>query len=351
MSAIAGIWDFRGNQNVGQSCAGMLAAQSIYGRHGESCWAYGTVALGRRLTKLLPEDAYDTQPLEGRNGSFVLVADLRLDNREDLATELDIPAAHAKTMCDAALVLAAFERWEDNCCDRLVGDYAFALWDQRAHRLVLARDIIGSRPLHYHRGEAFFAFASMPKGLHALADVPYAPDEERVAEFLALLPEYGSSSFFRGVERVEPGHVVTVTRAGLHVRRYWNWQRRTLALGSPGEYVEALRHHLDEAVRSRLRGVDGQVAAHLSAGLDSSAVATTAARLLAPSGGKVVAFTAVPRAGYDGPVPKRRLGDEGLLAAATAAMYTNIEHVLVRSGARTPLDTLDREFFCWTGRC
>jgi asparagine synthase (glutamine-hydrolysing) len=185
----------------------------------------------------------------------------------------------------------------------------------------------------------------MPKGLHALADVPYAPDEERVAEFLALMPEYGSSSFFRGIERVEPGHVVTVTHAGLRVRRYWNWQRRTLTMRSPGEYVEALRHHLDQAVRSRLRGVDGQVAAHLSAGLDSSAVGTTAARLLAPSGGKVVAFTAVPRPGYNLPAPKRRIGDEGPLAAATAAMYTNIEHVLIKSGDRTPLDTLDREIF------
>jgi asparagine synthase (glutamine-hydrolysing) len=345
MSAIAGIWDFRGRQGVAEDCARMLAAQSIYGRHGENRWAEDTVALGRRLSKLLPEDVYDTQPVEGRNKPLVLVADLRLDNREDLAAEFGIPAGQARTMCDAALLLAAFERWDDDCCARLVGDYAFALWDRRAHRLVLARDIIGSRPLHYHRGKAFFAFASMPKGLHALADVPHAADEERVAEFLALLPEYGSGSFFQGIERVEPGHVVTVTHAGLRVRRYWNWQRRTLALRSPDEYVEGLRHHLDQAVRSRLRGVNGQVAAHLSGGLDSSAVATTAARLLAPSGGKVVAFTAVPRAGYDGPVPKRRLGNEGLLAAATAAMYTNVEHVLVRSGDRTPLDTLDREFF------
>jgi asparagine synthase (glutamine-hydrolysing) len=345
MSAIAGIWDFGGRQHAAQYCARMLAAQSIYGWHGESRWADGAVALGRRLARLLPEDVYDTQPLEGRESPFVLVADLRLDNREDLAAELGIHAVQAKAMCDAALLLAAFERWDDACCAHLVGDYAFALWDARAQRLVLARDIIGSRPLHYHRDAAFFAFASMPKGLHALADVPRAPDEERIAEFLALLPEYGSGSFFQGIERVEPGHVISVTRAGIRVRRYWHWQRRKLALGNAADYVEALCHHLDQAVRSRLRGVDGQVAAHLSAGLDSSSVATTAARLLAPSGGKVIAFTAVPRAGYDLPVPERRIGDEGPLAAATAAMHTNIEHVLIRSDHRSPLDTLDRYFF------
>jgi asparagine synthase (glutamine-hydrolysing) len=347
MSAIAGIWDFRGDRDVAEDCARMVAAQSIYGRHGENNWVDGTIALGRRLAKLLPEDAYDTQPLVGRDSSLVLVADLRLDNRDELAAALGLSSGQTATLCDAALLLAAFERWDDDCCDRLVGDYAFAIWDGRAHRLVLARDLLGSRPLHYHRSEAFFAFASMPKGLHSLADIPRAPDEQRTAEFLALLPEYGPGSFFQGVERVEPGHVVTVTRTGLRSRRHWNWHRRKLALRSAGDYVEGLRHHLDQAVRSQLRGADGRVAAHLSSGFDSSSVATTAARLLAPSGGKVIAFTAVPRAGYDLPLPARRLGDEGPLAAATAAMHPNIEHVLVRSGHRSPLASLDRDCFLY----
>ena len=347
MTALAGIWDFDGSRDVAQDCAGMLAAQSIYGRDGENRWSEDAVAFGRRLAKLLPEDVYDTQPLHGRTSPFLVVADLRLDNREDIAAELGISAAKARTICDAALLLAAFERWDDDCCDHLVGDYAFAVLDRCERRLVLARDVMGSRPLHYHRGDKFFAFASMPKGLQALADVPRAPDEERIAEFLALMPEYGSKSFFQGIERVEPGQIVTVTPAGIRMRRYWNWQRRTLTLRSPSDYVEALRHHLDQAVRSRLRGTDGRVAADLSSGFDSSAVATTAARLLAPSGGKVIAFTAVPRAGYGLPVPKHRLGDEGPLAAETAAMYPNIEHVLVRSGDRLPLDTLGRDFFLY----
>lgn len=346
MSAIAGICDFRGGRDVAADCGHMLSAQAIYGPHGERQWTDGTVSLGRRLTRLLPEDAYDTQPLVGRDSGYVLVADLRLDNRDELAAALGIPPAQARTLCDAALLLAAFERWDDDCCDHLVGDYAFAVWDARVRRLVLARDIIGSRPLHYHRGETFFAFASMPKGLHALADIPRAPDEERVAEFLTLLPEYGRRSFFRGVERVEAGHVVSLTPAGLRVRRHWNWQRRTLSLPSASDYVDALRERLDAAVRSQLRGVNGQVASQLSAGLDSSAVTTTAARLLLPSGGKVIAFTAVPRAGYDLPAPPRRIGDEGPLAALTAAAYPNIEHVKV-GGCRPPLDSLDRDFFLY----
>jgi len=93
---------------------------------------------------------------------------------------------------------------------------------------------------------------------------------------------------------------------------------------------------LDQSVKCRLRGVN-DVGAHLSGGLDSSAVAATAARLLAPSGGRVIAFTAVPREGYDGPVPRHRFADEGHHAAATAALYPNMEHVLVRSEGKSRL--------------
>jgi len=344
MSVIAGLWCRDGQPDAAEGCARMLAAQEIYAHDGRAQWADGPVALGRGLSKLLPEDAFDRQPLIGGGGKFVLVADLRLDNRDELTAALNISAERARTLCDAAVLLAAFERWDNDCYDHLVGDYAFALWDASGRRLVLARSPMGQRPLHYHWGKGFFAFASMPKGLHALPKIPYAPDEERFAEFIAMLPDAGTRSYFAGIERVPPAHFALVTGLGISLHRHWQPQRRTVLLRSADEYVEAMRHHLDQAVRCRLRGTD-DVGATLSAGLDSSAVATTAARLLQPSGRKVIAFTAVPREGYDGPTPARRIGDEGPLAAMTAAMHPNIEHMLVRSDRHTPFDDLDRSFF------
>ncbi len=344
MSAIAGLWRLDGRPDAGDAVARMLASQEIYGPHAGAQWANDSIAIGRRLMRLLPEDAHDRQPLVGAGGRAVLVADLRLDNRDELISALEISPEQARTLCDAAILLAAWERWNETCLERLVGDYAFAVWDAARRRLVLVRDPLGMRPLHYHRGNGFFAFSSMAKGLHALPEVPYAPDEGRVAEFLALIPEAGPRSYFRGIERVEPGHVTTVTADGLSARRFWEPQRRTIMLGGPEEYAEALRYHVDQAVRSQLRG-GRDVAAHLSGGLDSATVASTAARLLAPSGGRVIAFTAVPRSGYDGPAPPGRFNDEGPVAALTAQMHPNIEHVLVRSEDRSPLDNLDRNFF------
>ena len=345
MSALAGIWHFGGAADNLEDCRRMLNAQSVYGSYKVQAVPKGAVALGRRLAKLLPEDIYDEQPLIGGGGRYLLVADLRLDNRDELAATLNIHADSVKSMCDAAILLAAFEKWDEQCCEKLVGDYAFAVWDIVDQRLLLARDFLGSRPLYYHRSDRFLALASMPKGLHALPEIPRAPDEERVAEYLTLMPEYGTQSFFRGVERVEPGTAVTFTRDGLRARRHWQWDGRRLVLPRSEDYVEGLRHHLDEAVRARLRGGGSTVASHLSSGFDSSAVATTAARLLAPSGGKVVAFTAAPRQGYELPASNRAIDDESDLAAITAAMHANIEHFVVRGAGRSPLDSLDRIFF------
>ncbi len=344
MTALAGLWRFDGRPDAAEGCARMLVVQELYGPHHGAQWSDSAVALGRRLMRVLPEDAFDRQPLIGGEGRYVLVADVRLDNRDELTEALRIPAPQARNLCDAAILLAAIERWDESCLERLVGDYAFAAWEGARRRLLLARDPLGNRPLHYHRGNQFFAFASMPKGLHALPDVPYAPDEERIAEFLALMPETGAQSFFLGIERVEPGHVVTVTADGLATRRHWQPSRRRIALRRPEDYGEALLDLLDKAVSCRLRGT-GDVGAYLSGGLDSGAVVTTAARLLAPSGRRVIAFTGVPREGYDGPAPPNRIIDEGANAAATAALYPNIEHVVVRNEGCSPLADLDRMFF------
>lgn len=320
----------------------MLAAQQAYGPDDGSCTADGPVALGRRLYRLLPEDLHDRQPLTGGGGRFTLVADVRLDNRDALCRAIGIDADRARSLCDADILLAAWERWEDKCFGQLLGDYAFALWDARDARMVLARDHFGNRPLHYHLGARFAAFASMPKGLHALTDIPYGPDRVRLAESLVMLPEAGPRSFFDKISRVEAGSFVSIRGGRAEIRRHWQPPRPSQRV--QGDPVEAVRAHLDRAVKARLRGAGDRVGSHLSGGYDSAAVTATAARLMAETGGEVIAFTAVPRVGFVDPEPGRRVGDEGELAAATAAAYPNIEHVRVPTAPGTPLDGLDRDF-------
>lgn len=323
----------------------MQRALAIYGRDRIALWNGDEVALGVCLARLLPEDRYDRQPLAGAGGRFRLLADVRLDNRPELADELGIPSHDARGMADADLVLAAWEAWQEGAVGRLVGDFALAIWDAECRQLHLARDAMGQRPLFYHRGEEVFAFASMVKGLHALPNVPKAPDLQTLRDYIALAPHRGPGSLFAGVNRVEPGSLVTLHADGRETRTDWYdfslWRRPHAS--SDSDYVEALRATFERAVADRLRGT-GAVASHLSGGLDSTAVSATAASLLSAGGMDLTAYTHVPLEGAELERSPGRLPDEWEQARQLAALHPNMNHVRVEAADRMMGGDLDAQF-------
>lgn len=345
MTALAGCWAFGNGPDPRAAAERMLKAQAVHAPSAPAVAGAEDVALGRRLFSLLPQDRHDRGPMFGGGGRWLLVADVRLDDRAALADALSIAPGAAARLADSALVMRALERWEEGAVERLTGDFAFAAWDRDRARLLLARDYLGMRPLHFHQGSRFFAFASMPKGLHALPDVPRAPDQDALVRFLAGMPQERSGTYFQHVERVPPGHYCLVSRAGVETRRWWNPSPETLRLKRPEDYHEAVRERLDRAVATRLRGAGPGVATHLSGGLDSSAVTATAARLLPE--GRVFAYTSVPREGFEGDSRFGRFADEGPHAAAVAALYPNIEHIAIRTEGRSPFETLDQKAFLY----
>jgi asparagine synthase (glutamine-hydrolysing) len=340
MTAIAGFWSCDGRFDAAGQCQAAIAAQSVYGTR-QSAATLDDFAAAARLHPLLPEDENDRQPLVGGDGRLLLVADVRLDNRSELAASLGVDPAQAATLADSGLLLLALERWGEDAVGRLLGDFAFAFHDAREGWLLLARDPLGQRPLFWQRGSGFVAFSSMPAGLHALGLVPRRVDETNLVRFLGSLPRSGPESFYEGVERVEPGHVVTLTRSATNRQRYWRPRRGRLRFKRFDEYVEAYRSELDAAVARRLRGAGDLAAAHLSGGWDSNATTATAARLIGRGGGRVIAFTHVPRERAGNPPPSNRFADESALAAATARLHPNIEHVAMPSSERSPLADLD----------
>jgi asparagine synthase (glutamine-hydrolysing) len=340
MTAIAGFWSFDDRFDPSARCDAMIAAQSRFGSR-QSAARLDRIALATRLHPLLPEDDSDRQPLTGGDGRLLLVADLRLDNRDELSQGLGLDSAEASGLADSDLLRLALERWGEAALGRLLGDFAFALYDSGAGTLLLARDPLGQRPLFWHRGPGFIAFSSMPAGLHALHLLPRKADETNLIRYLGSLPRSGPASFHEGVERVEPGHLVSLTASATTRRRYWSPGREALRFNRFDDYVEAYRCELDAAVERRLRGAGSLVAAHLSGGWDSNATAATAARLTARSGGRILAFTHVP--GQEGaPQPSNRFADEGALAAATARLHPNIDHRLLPGSGRSPIADLDR---------
>src|SRR5262249_32723375 len=156
----------------------------------------------------------------------------------------------------------------------------------------------------------------------------------------------GTRSYFEGVEQVPQASAVVVTATSFVVRRHWQPERTRARFRDIDECAEALRARLDEAVRCRLRGT-GDVGTYLSGGLDSGAVTATAARLLASSQRRVIAFTATPRLNFTCRGASDRIIDEGPHAAATAALYPNVEHVIVPNEGASPIAHLDRNFYLY----
>jgi asparagine synthase (glutamine-hydrolysing) len=338
MSAIAGIWSFDGGVPVAPACQAMLQALSIYGRDDCAQYSSPVLAMGRCLIRLLPEDTFDQQPLFA-DGVSALVADVRLDNREELARELGLPSQRAAAMADSDMVLAAWQRWREQCVDHLSGAFSFAVWNQQEQHLFLARDHTGERPLVYASAANCFAFASMPKGLHPLSFAGSEIDEDYVARYLMLVNTSTERTIFRNIQSLPPGYALSIHRENTRLRRYWQTDHLPeLRLGSPQEYLDCFRERFDQAVRVRLR-TRGRVGAQLSGGLDSAAVAATAAGMLGAA--EITCFTAVPRSDFKSPDSATHFCNEGEAAAEVAALYPNMRHVMVDSSGTSFLDILD----------
>jgi asparagine synthase (glutamine-hydrolysing) len=245
------------------------------------------VGLVHCLLRVTPESQTEQQPLARPDGRLAITADARLDNRAEVCAALGRPDDGQP---DAALILAAYERWGETCPERLLGDFAFAIWDGTEHKLFCARDILGGRPFFYFGAPGLFVFASALEGVARFPGVPRAINEARVAVYLTGGND-AVNTFYRDIYRLPPAHTLTVSAAGLRLRRYWDLGApRETRLPSDEAYAEAFRHHLSEAVRTRLRSA-GPVGAMLSGGLDSSSVVCLARPMLAEHGEMLHTFS------------------------------------------------------------
>lgn len=337
MSAVAGIYQWDGSPASRAHLEPMLDALAAFG--GEArCWAPETesppVGLGCRPLRITAEDENHHPPLRSPDGQLVLVADARIDNRVELGRRLGIPLEKAGRLSDPGFILAAYEAWGRDCVRHLLGDFVFLLWDGRSRTLVGARDGLGQRVLFFHRSPSRVAFASTPAALLALDDVPARLNRLKVAMALVLLQDQGTT-YFEGIERLLPGHTVEVDPSGMRIAPFWTpVPTREIRFSSDGEYVEAFLDVFDSAVRARTRGMDG-VGVLLSGGIDSTAVAATAA--LTMEGRPLHAFHAAPSLTFDGRIGRGMVADESDDVEAVARLHPGID---LRIDRATHLDEL-----------
>ena len=216
--------------------------------------------------------------------------------------------------------------------------------------MTLARDHLGLNVVMWHRSERFFAFATMPNGLFALADVPRELSEEKFADFLVLNHADHETTIYRNVFRVAAGacHARQARRLD-HATRYWSpADIKPVRLPSDQAYAEGLRECLDRAVRRQMRSAH-PIGCLLSGGLDSSSVSVLAARALAEKNQRLAAFTGVPRRGFDGTVPNGHYADETPYVDAIRKAVGNIDVTYVRNDECNDFAELERFFIALEG--
>ncbi|MEO8259988.1 MAG: asparagine synthase-related protein [Acidobacteriota bacterium] len=246
----------------------MVRATAPPGIDGAQTWHNGPAGLIRFALAATPEAVGENQPVTEPRSGLTIAFDGRLDNRAEL---LDLPEAPPATAPDCTIVLAAFLHLGDSVVNRLVGDYALAIWNPARRRLFCARSPIGWRPfLWTYQGDRF-AFATEPATLIRGLGLERRLNEGAIGEHLSSRFVTETDTFWDGVQRLPPGHALALEHG--HVRR-WRWHTgpfEDLARLSDADHIDRFKTLLDQALIAVSRSA-GPVAAHLSGGLDSSTV-------------------------------------------------------------------------------
>lgn len=248
-----------------------------------------------------------------------LTANARLDGREELIKKLKEQVKPPESPSDSDLILCAYQAWGEDCVKHLIGDFAFALLDRRRQRLFCARDHFGVKPFFFSRAGGKFIFSSALNELRLDPAVSNTLNEIAVGDYLLFgVNQDLSTTIFKDIQRLAPGHSLTLTGDLLDLRPYWTPTISTeTRLPDRAECLERFSELLSRAVADRMRSV--RIAVLMSGGLDSTSVAAIARRHL---GGeqKLHAFTVV----YDSLIPDQERHYSNLAASHLEIPITHL---------------------------
>lgn len=272
MSAIGGIINFDGGPVDANLLTQLSANLQSYGPDGGSDVRWNSVGVVYRAFHTNVESRTERQPLISHTGC-ILAWDGRLDNREELITLLHDQLSTDRS--DNAIVMAAYHKWATTFPQRIIGDFAFSLWDPASRTLLLARDPVGARLLFYYVDKNRLIWSSRLESLLEVPGIKLEINDEYVAGYLSLHPGEGLTPY-KNIYAVPPAHLAIVRDGKVVCRRFWGLDPdKEIRYRTDREYEEHFLALLSEAVRTRLRA-DGPVWADLSGGLDSSSIVCVA---------------------------------------------------------------------------
>jgi asparagine synthase (glutamine-hydrolysing) len=271
MCGIAGIYQWSGASIKREYLENMVNSLAHRGPDGSGIHIDGPVGLGHRRLAIV-DPALGQQPMLSDDGKVAVSFNGEIYNYRELRTELLGLGLCFHTDSDTEVILQAYRTWGEDCLKRFNGMWALAIWDAALRRLLLTRDRIGEKPLFYAEHDGALLFASEPKALFAWG-YPAELDIGQLEIYLVLGYVPAPYSFFRGMRKLEPGHLLKVTERGIRDSAFWQYpqvppgEMRTDLAGVREEFESLLA----DSVRLRMRS-DVPFGAFLSGGLDSSSI-------------------------------------------------------------------------------
>jgi asparagine synthase (glutamine-hydrolysing) len=282
------------------------------------------LGLGNRRLAILDLSPLGHQPMQDPATGNWLVHNGEIYNFREVRAQLEREGAEFTSQSDTEVILKAYARWGEECLAHFRGMFAFALWDAQRHRLFVARDPMGIKPLYYYQSDRHFLFASELRTLLQTGLVERKLNQAALLNYLAFGSVYEPDALIEGVSALAPGHFLTWERGALTTRRFWDLADHMSTVGaidsaSAGRAPQQQHVHelLDESVRMQLVS-DVPVGVFLSGGIDSSSLVA----ILSRSGVRPSTFSIVfPEADYS----------EAEHSRAIAALFKTDHHELAVS--------------------
>ncbi|CAM2067123.1 asparagine synthase (glutamine-hydrolyzing) [Sulfidibacter corallicola] len=281
MCGIAGIYDLRADQLVqNHELTRMIAAMKHRGPDGEG-YVQAAPGVGLAHVRLAIIDLVEAsnQPFHFHEAGLSMVFNGEIYNYLELREELIALGFQFQTASDTEVLIKGYAAWGDAVVDHLNGMWAFAIYDNRRHRLFCARDRFGIKPFNYTVHQNRLLFGSEIKSILAVAPELARPNWNSLN--LVMRKRIGAQTpetCFEGISRLPPAHLLIVEDGEVTIRRYWQYPEEQNHQISYEEAAEELRHRMAQSVRLRMRS-DVPVGITLSSGVDSSAVACLASRV------------------------------------------------------------------------
>jgi len=249
------------------------------------------IGLGSRRLAILDLSPLGHQPMHDSSTGNWIAYNGEIYNFRDVRAELERSGDRFIGNSDTEVLLRAYAKWGEACLKKLRGMFAFAIWDAKKHRLFLARDSMGVKPLYYAEAGSFFIFASEVRTILGTGLVPRRIDQAGLLNYLTFGSAYDPVTLVEGVSSLLPGHTLTWENGTVRESRYWdlvddhddlpasNSANETWAadVKSPALCLDELQSMLEEVVRQQLVS-DVPLGIFLSGGIDSSALVSILSR-------------------------------------------------------------------------